>query len=167
MVATGTRSLSVGARAGAEREDRRGDGRDGRDPSGPTRNILVAAGESGLHQILVVTVALDEGAVLAAMDGAHAWALAQNWRPAVALVGPELADCTGVELTRRIKRDPGLSETAVIYLPQYGDEVDIAAGLAAGADHCLSRPFSPLELLTIVETALHRADRPASRYRLV
>jgi DNA-binding response OmpR family regulator len=43
----------------------------------------------------------------------------------------------------------------VILLTAKAQESDIEAGLIAGADFYLTKPFSPLDLLTRVEEALH------------
>ena len=50
-----------------------------------------------------------------------------------------------------IKSDPALAATYVILLTAAATPADIAAGLAAGADHYLTKPFSPLQLLQLVE----------------
>jgi CheY-like chemotaxis protein len=42
----------------------------------------------------------------------------------------------------------------VVLLTSKAQQADIQAGLAAGADRYLTKPFSPLELLTVVEQAV-------------
>jgi CheY-like chemotaxis protein len=53
-----------------------------------------------------------------------------------------------------IKADPTLKATRVILLTSKAMEGDVEAGLIAGADFYLTKPFSPLDLLTRVEEAL-------------
>jgi len=60
----------------------------------------------------------------------------------------------GLELTYAIRGDPELSRTFVVLLTSKAQQADIQAGLAAGADRYLTKPFSPLELLTVVEQAV-------------
>jgi DNA-binding response OmpR family regulator len=55
---------------------------------------------------------------------------------------------------RLIKADPELKATRVILLTSKAQETDVEVGLMAGADFYLTKPFSPLDLLTRVEEAL-------------
>jgi two-component system phosphate regulon response regulator PhoB len=55
---------------------------------------------------------------------------------------------------RLIKADPQLKATRVIMLTSKSQETDVEVGLLAGADFYLTKPFSPLDLLTRVEEAL-------------
>jgi CheY-like chemotaxis protein len=64
---------------------------------------------------------------------------------------------SGLDVTRAIKADPELAGIHVILLTAHGREADIRAGMEAGADLYLTKPFSPLQLLTAVEEALRRA----------
>ena len=61
---------------------------------------------------------------------------------------------TGVELTRRIRADPGLTGMRIVILTSKAQATDVESGLAAGADLYLTKPFSPLSLLTYVEQTL-------------
>jgi CheY-like chemotaxis protein len=61
---------------------------------------------------------------------------------------------TGLEILEMIKNDPNLTRTRVIMLTARALAADVEAGLAAGADFYLTKPFSPLELLARVEEAL-------------
>jgi DNA-binding response OmpR family regulator len=60
----------------------------------------------------------------------------------------------GLDVLRLIKADPSLAGTRVILLTSKAQESDIEAGLIAGADFYLTKPFSPLDLLTRVDEAL-------------
>jgi CheY-like chemotaxis protein len=61
---------------------------------------------------------------------------------------------TGLEILGSIKSDPSLNATRVILLTAKALASDIEAGIVAGADFYLTKPFSPLELLNRVEDAL-------------
>ena len=61
---------------------------------------------------------------------------------------------TGLDLAQAIRRDPELAQTFVVLLTSNAQQADIQAGLAAGADRYLTKPFSPLELLSLVERAV-------------
>jgi CheY-like chemotaxis protein len=53
-----------------------------------------------------------------------------------------------------MRADAALKHVRIILLTSENEPRDIARGLAAGADVYLSKPFSPLQLLTLVEQAL-------------
>jgi DNA-binding response OmpR family regulator len=57
----------------------------------------------------------------------------------------------GLEACRQIRRDPALAQTPVVMLTAAGQEADRARGREAGADEYLTKPFSPLALLALVE----------------
>ena len=73
---------------------------------------------------------------------------------AVVRLGRAPGGKTGLELTGLIKADASLSETKVILLTSKAQDADVRAGYAAGADLYLTKPFSPLEVLTAVEEAM-------------
>ncbi len=116
--------------------------------------VVVADDEPSLRLLVLATIDSVKRQVIEAADGDEAWTQIQQHRPALALLDVQMPGRTGLELTRLIKQDPALAGTQVILLTSKAQESDIAAGIAAGADHYLTKPFSPLELLTMVEGVL-------------
>lgn len=104
-----------------------------------------------------VTLASDHLSILEVGDGEQAWQLLKRHHPAVALLDVRMPGRTGLEPTRAIRADPDLAGSRVILLTSSAGTADMAAGLAAGADVYLSKPFPPLELLAVVARALGRA----------
>ena len=78
----------------------------------------------------------------------------QKHKPSLALLDIQMPGLSGLEVLRLVKADPGLKATRVILLTSKAQERDIEAGLIGGADFYLTKPFSPLDLLTRVEEAL-------------
>jgi CheY-like chemotaxis protein len=54
---------------------------------------------------------------------------------------------SGVEFCRSLKQDPATSGIKVILLSANGNQPDIDAGMAAGADAYIVKPYSPRDLL--------------------
>lgn len=119
--------------------------------------VLIADDEAPLRLLVAATIESNEYAVVEAADGDEAWALLQQHRPAVALLDVSMPGRTGLELARAIKADPELAATRIVLLTAKAQPADVAAGLAAGADLYLTKPFSPLELIAVVEKALKPA----------
>jgi CheY-like chemotaxis protein len=118
------------------------------------RTVLIADDESSIRLLVHATIESDDYTVVEASDGAQAWALAQELKPSLVLLDVQMPGQSGLEVLRSIKADPGLKGTRVILLTSKAQERDIEVGLIAGADFYLTKPFSPLDLLTRVEEAL-------------
>ena len=116
--------------------------------------VLIADDEPSLRLLVSATIVSDEYEVVEAIDGDEAWELLRKHRPTVALLDVQMPGLTGLDLTHAIRADPELSRTFVVLLTSKAQQADIQAGLAAGADRYLTKPFSPLELLTVVEQAV-------------
>jgi CheY-like chemotaxis protein len=118
------------------------------------RTVLIADDEPSMRLLVHATIESDDYAVVEAADGGEAWALVQKHRPSLVLLDVQMPERTGIEVLRSIKADPELKATKVILLTSKAQESDVEAGLIAGADFYLTKPFSPLDLLTRVEEAL-------------
>jgi CheY-like chemotaxis protein len=120
----------------------------------PRKTVLIADDEPSMRLLVTATIASDEITVLEAADGDEAWTLIERHRPELVLLDIQMPGQTGIELTRRIRSDPSLSGTRIVILTSKAQASDVESGLAAGADLYLTKPFSPLSLLTYVSQAL-------------
>jgi len=118
------------------------------------RAVLIADDESSMRLLVHATIESDDYLVLEAADGAEAWAMIQEQRPSLVLLDVQMPGRSGLDLLRSVRADPSLRGTRVILLTSKAQEGDVEAGLIAGADFYLTKPFSPLDLLTRVEEAL-------------
>lgn len=116
--------------------------------------VLVADDEPSLRLLVLASITSDRCHVIEAADGDDAWAALQRDRPALALLDVQMPGRTGLDLTRAIRADARLRAMKVILLTAKTQHADILAGKAAGADRYLTKPFSPLELLRVVEGEL-------------
>jgi CheY-like chemotaxis protein len=116
--------------------------------------VVIADDESSMRLLLHATIESDDYNVLEANDGTEAWAMVKEHRPSLVLLDVQMPGRSGLDVLRLIKADPTLAATRVILLTAKAQEADIEAGLIAGADFYLTKPFSPLDLLTRVEEAL-------------
>ena len=116
--------------------------------------VLIADDEPSVRLLVQATIAEDNLNVVEAQDGDEAWSLIRETHPNVVLLDVQMPGRTGLEILRDIKADPALQSTRVILLTASASESDIAAGLAAGADAYLTKPFSPRELLARLDEAI-------------
>jgi DNA-binding response OmpR family regulator len=118
--------------------------------------VLIADDEPSMRMLVHATIESDDYKVLEAADGDEAWALIQKFKPLLVLLDVQMPGRSGLEILGMIKGDPSLTTTRVILLTAKALVADVEAGMTAGADFYLTKPFSPLDLLTRVEEALRR-----------
>jgi DNA-binding response OmpR family regulator len=118
------------------------------------KTVLIADDEPSLRMLVAATIASDQIEVLEAPDGDVAWDLIERRRPDLVLLDVQMPGQTGIQLTRNIRSVPRLSRTRIVILTSKAQASDVATGLAAGADLYLTKPFSPLSLLSYVERSL-------------
>jgi DNA-binding response OmpR family regulator len=119
--------------------------------------ILIADDEPAIVELVRVTLEDDRVRVFEAFDGQGALALASLLHPDLVLLDVNLPDRSGLEVCRALREDEALVKTKVVMLTAATQAEDVARGLAAGADHYLTKPFSPLRLLSLVEKLLPNA----------
>jgi CheY-like chemotaxis protein len=122
--------------------------------AGNVKTVLIADDEASLRLLVSATLEWEECTVLEAEDGDQAWEMIRAQRPTLAILDVTMPGRNGIELAQAIKSDPDLRDTKVVLLTAKAQPNDIQAGLDAGADLYLTKPFSPLELLSVVEQAL-------------
>jgi CheY-like chemotaxis protein len=116
--------------------------------------VLIADDDPDVRQLVAVTLDSTAYTILEAEDGDRAWELVVRHRPAVAVLDVAMPGRGGLELVRAIRSDPELRGMTVVLLTAFSGEQSVEAGLRAGADHYLSKPFSPLQLMTLVDQAV-------------
>jgi two-component system phosphate regulon response regulator PhoB len=83
-------------------------------------------------------------------------------RPDIILMDWMMPGVSGIELTRRLRKDSVTEDIPIIMLTARVTEDDRISGLEAGADDYLIKPFSPRELLARINAVLRRCN-PGSR----
>lgn len=118
------------------------------------KTVVIADDEPSMRLLVHATIESEEYRVVEAADGDQAWALIVKHRPSLVLLDVQMPGLSGLDVLRAIKGDPRLRGTHVILLTAKAQESDVEAGLIGGADYYLTKPFSPIDLLSRVEEAL-------------
>ena len=123
-------------------------------PVEPRARILVADDDPDI--LALVSLGLERAgyAVIRARDGEQALELARTHEPDLAVLDVSMPARTGYEVTRELRARDGTRATRVVLLTARAGAEDAAAGLDAGADAYVTKPFSPRELLASVEALL-------------
>jgi CheY-like chemotaxis protein len=123
--------------------------------------ILIADDEAHVVELVRVTLEDERVRVVAAADGAGALVAAAGLEPELIFLDVNLPDMSGLQVCRQLRSDPRLAGAHIVMLTAAAQQDDVARGLAAGADHYLTKPFSPVRLLSLVEGLLpHAAGMP-------
>jgi two-component system alkaline phosphatase synthesis response regulator PhoP len=125
--------------------------------------VLVADDDPHMRLVLGEALRLAGYAVLVAADGAEALMLARAHRPDAVLLDVGMPVAGGLEVCRELRSDAAARGVVVVVLSAKARDADRAAGLAAGADAYVTKPFSPRALVTLLADRLReRTDSPPS-----
>jgi len=89
-------------------------------------------------------------------------ALDEKQTPSLVILDLMLPGMSGMELCRRLRREPITENTPIIMLTAKAAETDKISGLDIGADDYIVKPFSVKEVIARVRAVLRRAEKEAS-----
>jgi DNA-binding response OmpR family regulator len=111
------------------------------------RTVLVVDDDPVILRLLEVNFEMEGFTVRMASDGQEGLDSAQAERPDIIVSDVMMPKLSGLELVAGIKADPSTASIPVILLSAKAQAADIQAGLDAGADDYVTKPFEPLELV--------------------
>ena len=120
--------------------------------------ILIVDDEPAIREMIATTLELAEFRVLEAENAQQAYERVVDDRPDLILLDWMMPGVSGIELTRRLKRDEATAEIPVILLTARSEEDNKILGLDVGADDYVTKPFSTRELLSRIRAVLRRAS---------
>ena len=92
--------------------------------------------------------------VAEAADGQEGMAKAQSEQPDLILMDIQLPVLEGYEAIRQIKANTELAMTPIIAVSSFAMKGDEGKARAAGCDHYVTKPYSPLQLLRVIQGVL-------------
>lgn len=118
--------------------------------------VLVVEDDEDYAEIISQTLKRESYDVVVAGSANAAIRFSANKQPNLAVLDVSLPDGTGLDVCRRLREDqPALP---VIFLSSLDRSADIVAGLNAGGDDYVTKPFHPSELLARVRAVVRRSD---------
>jgi response regulator RpfG family c-di-GMP phosphodiesterase len=117
--------------------------------STPRRRILVVDDDPSLRLLLRTTLAADEFELEEVASAEEAGEAARFWRPSVVLLDVTLPGMNGLAFSKQLTRQSVYGSPTVILLT--GADLTNAEARAAGARAILRKPFSPLELIRLID----------------
>src|SRR5262245_11215136 len=119
-----------------------------------TKRILVVEDQEDLRGVLRDLLTGSGYAVLEAADGQAGIATTKSDRPDLILMDIQMPVLDGYEATRQIKADPDFKSTPIIAVSSFAMKGDEEKARAAGCDHYVTKPYSPLQLLRTIRDVL-------------
>lgn len=119
--------------------------------------ILVVEDDAGIAELVCYNFEAEGLRVKAVATGEEAKGQVAEGRFDLIVLDWMLPGLSGIELCRRLRRRPDLSEVPILMLTARGEEGDRVRGLATGADDYVVKPFSVVELVARVKALLRRS----------
>ncbi|MBN9574761.1 response regulator transcription factor [Alicycliphilus denitrificans] len=118
-----------------------------------SKRILIVEDHADIRKLIRMTLEFEYYDI-------HEAANAQEGLDAIRRLHPQLVlldimmpgEMDGLDLCQMVKNDPSLGLPQVVLLTARGQDKDIEAGMNAGADAYLLKPFSPLQLITTIDS---------------
>jgi len=123
----------------------------------PAPHLLIVDDDERIRGLLAKFLKRGGFLVTTARDAAHARRLLAGLEFDMIVLDVMMPGEDGVSLTRHIR---DIAMTPVLLLTARGETEDRIAGLEAGADDYLSKPFEPRELLLRINAILRRMPEP-------
>jgi two-component system chemotaxis response regulator CheY len=124
-----------------------------------TRGVLIVDDEPFIRKLVATTLEdVAEFDLHEAADGIEALEVAHRVRPALILLDVDMPRLDGIETCRRMREDPATSGATIVMLTAAHDDRVERLAEDAGADLFLTKPFSPLELLRLVDGLSGQSD---------
>jgi CheY-like chemotaxis protein len=116
------------------------------------RTILIVDDDPSIRRLIATTLEDVSGFRLQeASDGAEALEVALDAKPEIVFLDLEMPRVDGIETCRRLRSEPRLADVTIVVLTGASGDVAEQSAQAAGADLFLTKPFSPLHLLQLVD----------------
>lgn len=118
--------------------------------------VLVVEDENAIAELVSLNLRHAGYEVTVVADATQAQAEVDRILPDLILLDWMLPGQSGLDLAKRWRAEPRTKDVPIIMLTARGDEPDRVAGLDAGADDYLTKPFSTNELMARIRAVLRR-----------
>ena len=118
--------------------------------------ILIVEDEPAIAELMAVNLRHNGFQPVWTMDAVSAQKELDEVLPDVILLDWMLPGESGLSLAKRWRSHPRTQQVPILMITARGDEPDRVAGLDAGADDYIVKPFSPRELLARIRAVLRR-----------
>ncbi|MFC1657637.1 response regulator [Candidatus Moduliflexota bacterium] len=129
--------------------------------------ILIVEDEPDIAELIEYNLLKCGYAAELAVSGEEALDRMEVDLPGLVILDLMLPGVDGLEVCRRLKKDPQTADVPVVMVTAKGEESDIVRGLELGADDYIIKPFSPKVLLARIGAVLRRSRDAAGERELL
>jgi len=119
--------------------------------------VLVADDDADIRDLVAFKLEQAGFEVIAVEDGQTALEQARGRQPTLAVLDVSMPGLSGIDVCRMLRSDPATAGMLIIMLTARVQEQDVEGGFSAGADDYVTKPFSPRELVSRIQSLLSRA----------
>ena len=130
-------------------------------PDGSPVRVLIVDDESNLTDLLSMALRYEGWEVRTAADGRSAVSTARDFKPDAVVLDVMLPDIDGLEVLRRLRAD--VADVPVLFLTAQDALENRIAGLTAGGDDYVTKPFSLEEVVARIRALLRRLGLTSTR----
>ena len=129
--------------------------------------ILLADDEPNQIELMKFNLEKNGFLVKSAYNGEQALDMIYEKKPAVLIADWMMPKMSGIELCRILRSNKDTKSLPIIMLSARSEEADKSLGLDTGADDYISKPFSPMELVSRVKALIRRTNTSMSIDELI
>jgi DNA-binding response OmpR family regulator len=114
------------------------------------KKILIVEDHADIRRLIRMTLEFEAVEIREAADADAGLVLAREWQPELVLADVMMpGNIDGMGLCRALRADEAFRDVPIVMLSARGQAADRQAGLDAGANAYLVKPFSPMQLLQL------------------
>jgi CheY-like chemotaxis protein len=114
--------------------------------------VLIVDDDPFIRRLIVTTLeGVSDFDLHEAADGEEAVRVARSEGPRLVFLDIDMPKLDGIEACRQMRSVPSMAGSKIVMLTASADESARSRSAAAGADRFLTKPFSPLDLLRLVD----------------
>ena len=124
--------------------------------------ILIVDDEKDILEFLSYNLRKEGFEILTANNGQEGLEMATKEVPDLIILDVMMPEMDGIEACEKIRENPSLEDTLVLFLTARAEEYSELAGFTAGADDYITKPIKPKLLISRVKAILKRKRRKES-----
>ncbi len=116
------------------------------------KKVLIVEDQPDIRKLIRMTLEFEDFEIHEAEEAATGLRLARTVEPDLILMDVMMpGEIDGLQACAQLKADPALRHIKVVLLTARGQARDIESGRQAGADEYLAKPFSPLQMIDMID----------------